>query len=332
MYLTVLMDVEDLVDPEADDIAGVCADILAEVGVTATLCIVGEKARLLRDRGRLDVIENLKQHDIGYHTNYHSVHPTISEYLAPLSWDEGVAEALRRERPGVESIHEVFGVLPSCLGGPGNTWGPAACEAMRQLEVAAFVYAYTAVPAGGPHRFAGINAYPNGRSLNDGVYQDDAASDEVLARFKAGIKSDIEAGLQWQQAFVGHPTRILHERFWDDPAFVRGANPPRDMWTAVARKSPDDLERALRNFRRSLQEIRSIPGIELKTIREMNGILGGRTPSPLTPAQHDSVWPGIEKRVLGMSGWVIVPSDIDLTGLAAQTRALLPTLESYSVL
>ena len=81
MYATLLMDVEDLIDPESDDIAKICAEILLEEGVQATMCIVGEKARLLRKRRRVDVIEALSKHDIGYHTDLHSVHPTIAEFL-----------------------------------------------------------------------------------------------------------------------------------------------------------------------------------------------------------------------------------------------------------
>src|SRR5579871_3388027 len=122
MYVTLFMDVEDLVAPEADDIAGTCADILSEEGVQATLCVVGEKARLLAQRGREDVIAALSRHDIGVHTDLHSIHPTIAEYLADKGWEDGVEEALRRERPGVEAIRDVFHVMPSCWGGPGNTW------------------------------------------------------------------------------------------------------------------------------------------------------------------------------------------------------------------
>ena len=329
MYLTVLMDVEDLVDPMADDLAGVCSDILAEEGVKATMCIVGEKARLLRQRGRTDVIQKLNQHDIAFHTNFHSVHPTISEYLAPLDWDAGVAEALRREAPGVQSIQEVFGVSPSCLGGPGNTWGPAVCEAMRQLGVPAFVYAYTEVPDGGPHRFAGILAYPNGPSLHDGVYQDEVASGAMLEQLKTQVEADRAGGRFWQQAFMGHPTRILHECFWDDPLFVRGANPSRENWTASPRKSDADLERALLNFRLSARAIRNLPGIELKTIREMNEILETLATRTISFEGAAVVWPLIQRRLMGMANWPIVPADIDLRGICSQTQALLPTLEYF---
>ena len=41
-----------------------------------------EKARVLEKRGRRDVIQALSRHAIGYHSNFHSVHPTPAEYPA----------------------------------------------------------------------------------------------------------------------------------------------------------------------------------------------------------------------------------------------------------
>jgi hypothetical protein len=326
VYITVLMDVEDLVDPEADDLAGICADILWEEGVAATFCVVGEKARLLKARGRHDVIQKMARHDIGYHTNFHSVHPTISEYLAPLSFEEGVEEALRQEQGGIQAINDVFGMSPSCFGGPGNTWGPAVCEALRKSGVPSFVYAHTEAPGGGPHRFCGLHAYPNGRGLSDGLYQDTAAAAEQLSELAAGIAADVAGGLFWQQAFIGHPTRILHEHFWDDPNFVRGANPPRSEWKMAARKSDTDLETALINFRKAARAFRELPGVEIKTIREMNAILDAQGFMPAAPDQLQALWPSIEARLLGMAGWPIVPEDIDLSRICEQTQQLLPTI------
>src|SRR5579871_5950821 len=239
------MDVEDLVAEEADDIAKTCAEILLEEEVRATLCVVGEKARLLAQRGRTEVIAALKAHDIGVHTDLHSVHPTIAEFLGDKGWEDGVAEALRRERPAVEAIQEVFGVIPSCWGGPGNTWGPQICEAMRRLGVPAFVYSHTRIPGGGVHRFAGLLAYPCGRSMRDGSYHDAAEAAHDRERITAQLAEDVAAGVYWQEVFMGHPTRILHQAFWDAPNFALGANPPRSAWVPAPRKSPADLERAL---------------------------------------------------------------------------------------
>ncbi len=330
MYVTLLMDVEDLVDPEADDIAGVCSDILTEEGVEATLCLVGWKVRLLQDRGREDVIKKLSRHDIGFHTDTHSVHPTISEYLAPLTLEVGVSEVLRREAPGVNAIAQAFGKTPSCFGGPGNTWGPAVCEAMRRLGVPAFVYAHTAAPSGSVHRFGGLIAYPNGPSLSDGCYQDDQASRERLDGLKVRLTQEASSGALWQQAFIGHPTRILHECFWDDPLFYRGANPPQEMWQSSPRKSDADLERALKNFRSAIQEIRDLPGVELKTIRVMNTILERHQPTSVSGEAAERLWPSIEHRLKGMAGWPIIPEGTDYTNICAQTHELLSTLEDYA--
>jgi hypothetical protein len=327
MYATVLMDIEDLIAPEADDLAATCADILHEEGVTATFCIVGEKARLLKSRGRDDVIAALKRHDIAFHTDFHSVPPTIAQYLAVRDWEEGVAEALRRETPGVQAIHDVFGVSPACWGGPGNTWGPAICEAIRQQDIPAFVYAHTRVPEGGVHRFAGVIAYPGGRSLSDGRYQDDDASRQDLVRLQSELQADTQQGLFWQEIFIGHPTRILHEQFWDFPNFANGANPPRSEWQPAPRKSQEALDRALANFRRAARTIKRLPGIDLRTIRQMNEILSQSPSTALTVAEQEQIWPDIERNLRAMVGWPILPCDIDLSSICRQTQQLLPTLE-----
>ena len=52
---------------------------------------------VLPRRKRADVIKALKSHEIGYHSNYHSVQPTPAQYLDGMGWDEGVEEFDRRE-------------------------------------------------------------------------------------------------------------------------------------------------------------------------------------------------------------------------------------------
>src|SRR5688572_26556908 len=93
-------DTEDYLLPAPDDAAKRVADLLTERNVRATFKVVGEKARTLDKRSRTDVIASLKRHDIGYHSNYHSVHPTPAEYLAECGLLDGVQEFVRREGPG----------------------------------------------------------------------------------------------------------------------------------------------------------------------------------------------------------------------------------------
>src|SRR5262245_42125144 len=93
-------DTEDYLLPADDDATKRLCDMLSERGIRATFKLVGEKARVLEQRGRKDVITALKRHDIGYHSDFHSVHPTPTEYLAPCGWLDGLQEFTRLEGQG----------------------------------------------------------------------------------------------------------------------------------------------------------------------------------------------------------------------------------------
>src|SRR5262245_21510747 len=82
-------DTEDYLLPADDDACLRLAQMLTERHIRATFKVVGEKARVLEKRGRTDVIAALKKHDIGFHANFHSVHPTPSEYLVDCGLLDG---------------------------------------------------------------------------------------------------------------------------------------------------------------------------------------------------------------------------------------------------
>src|SRR5947199_6251489 len=86
VYVVLWFDTEDYIEPAADDAALRIANDLTTVGVRATFKVVGEKARMLEKRGRKDVIAALSKHSIGYHSNWHSVHPAPAEYLLHMGW------------------------------------------------------------------------------------------------------------------------------------------------------------------------------------------------------------------------------------------------------
>src|SRR5947209_16074907 len=92
VYVVLWFDTEDYVDPIADDAVLRIANDLTSQGVPATFKLVGEKARVLEARHRTDVIQALSKHAIGFHCNWHSMHPTPSEYLRRLGYVEGADE------------------------------------------------------------------------------------------------------------------------------------------------------------------------------------------------------------------------------------------------
>src|SRR5438552_8356428 len=118
VYVVLWFDTEDYIEPASDDAALRIAKDLTALGVHATFKVVGEKARVLESRGRRDVIAALSKHAIGYHSNWHSVHPAPAEYLVRLGFLEGAQEFERREAQGVADLKRIFGTQPICYGQP----------------------------------------------------------------------------------------------------------------------------------------------------------------------------------------------------------------------
>ena len=123
--------------PADDDACKQLAEMLTQRGIRATFKVVGEKARVLERRGRGDVIDALRKHVIGYHANFHSVHPTPSEYLADCGLLDGMAEFTRREGGGAQDVRRIFSVPTlACYGQPGSSWAPQAIAALKDIGVA----------------------------------------------------------------------------------------------------------------------------------------------------------------------------------------------------
>src|ERR1700682_6490003 len=89
VYVVLWFDTEDYIEPAADDAALRIATDLEKLGARATFKVVGEKARVLESRGRTDVIRALARHDIGYHSNFHSIPPAPAAYLRTMGWLDG---------------------------------------------------------------------------------------------------------------------------------------------------------------------------------------------------------------------------------------------------
>lgn len=137
MYLVVTFDVEDYISPESegiDDIPKWLAEIMSEEGVTGTFFVIGEKARSLEKRGRQDVIAAMAKHDIGSHTNFGSIHPTVTEQLEKADWEEGVSKMAEQETAGIEELERIFGTPVTTLARHGGSYGPQLIYALGQMK------------------------------------------------------------------------------------------------------------------------------------------------------------------------------------------------------
>jgi hypothetical protein len=272
MYVYLCFDIEDLVHPDSDDIPRDIASMLADDGVVASMYVVGEKARLWERRGRWDVIAAVAQHDVGLHTDHHSMHPTASEYLADKGWADGVDEALRQEGPGVADLARLFGQYPSSWATSGSSWAPQIPAATRRLGLPANVYSHARAGVGGACWYAGQLCYSDYLGIQGGedTYCDDAAFEAALPDLLARITDAQRRGMICLGLFGAHPTRLRYTVFWDVLNFNRGQNTPETEYRYAPRRTDPEYASALRNLRRMVAAVRGLPGVEIISTRRLN--------------------------------------------------------------
>lgn len=269
-------DTEDYLLPADDDAGKRLAEMLTARGVRATFKVVGEKARTLERRGRRDVIEALNRHDIGYHANWHSVHPTPSEYLADCGLLDGMGEFIRREGGGAEDVRRIFGVSSlSCYGQPGSSWGSQALAALKQIGVAPHGVACY-VDEGDhvglneqPFWFAGaLVVYHMGRNWTRMELHDPQAVQPAKEQVSAIVHRLSSHGGGLISIFY-HPCEWVHQEFWDGVNFRRGANPPREEWKAPPQRPAAETEGAFERFGEYIDYIRTLPDVRFVTAGDL---------------------------------------------------------------
>jgi len=277
VFVTFWFDTEDYILPAADDAAKRLAEIFTGQGVRATFKIVGEKARALERRRRYDVIRALSRHDIGFHTDFHSVHPTPAEYESRLGWESGVREFLRREGPGERDLRRIFGVVPACYGQPGSSWAPQSYPALRTWGIGLYLDETPHVGLEGkPFRYCGVlNALNLGRHVTRAELGSEEELEAGCRRFDEVLsKTRAEGG--GLISIYYHPCEWVHLRFWDAVNFEKGANPPRAEWKKPPARTPADTDKRFSLFAKYLAHVRTRPGVKLVTAREISTLYADR--------------------------------------------------------
>jgi hypothetical protein len=272
MYTYICFDVEDLVHPESDDVPRDIAEMLADDGVVTSMCVVGEKARLWERRGRRDVITAVGQHDVSLHTNRHSMHPTPSEYLADKGWCDGVAEAVRREEPGVRDLTRIFGAYPSTWGTPGSSWGPQIATATQQLGIPSNIYSHAEAGTTSACWFAGQLCFSEyvGLAGGEDACCDDAEFEVALPQLLQKVEEMRDRGALCLGLFAGHPTRFRYTIFWDQLNYSKGQNTAPDSYQFAPRRDDAAYAIGLRNLRRMLLAVRDLQGVQVVSVRSLN--------------------------------------------------------------
>jgi len=262
VFVIFQFDTEDFITPESNDVLLDLTQILERFGIRASFCIVGEKARELDRRGRLDVISALNKHDVAYQSDFHSVHPVISEYLADEEWDEGVKKVIEHESSGLHDIIRIFRVKPSAFIQPGGSWAPQVPYAMMTLGVS--VYA-DGIFEGEPVWFCNSLCLRAPLYFPEHSKMDDLAS--IKERFDKLYKSKREGvGLI---VIFSHPCMFITETFWDTANFTGGMNTPKDGYVTPVLRPRQAYTESLRVFEEFLRYILGYQNVSVVTFREV---------------------------------------------------------------
>ena len=274
VYIVLWFDTEDYIEPAADDAALRIATDLEKAGVRATFKVVGEKARVLESRGRRDVIRALAQHDIGYHSNFHSMQPTPALYLRGMDWLAGAAEFERRERPGVDDIKRIFGVTPSCYGQPGSSWGPQSYRALLRLGIPVYLDEGEQVGVDEQPFWLGgmLHVFRMGGNLIRPALNDENLLPQTFEKFDRAAEA-LEARGGGVISTYFHPTEFVTSAFWD-LNFAKGANPERSDWKKPPRRTAEDSERCYRILLRYVEHAKARAGVRFVTARDLPMLYG----------------------------------------------------------
>ena len=265
IHLIFSFDTEDYETPGSDDAAKIWADLLDRHGFTGCFCVVGEKARALRDRGRRDVIEALARHEISTHSNWHSRHPTHVEYLDGLGWEDGVSRVIAEEIAGLSDVRDIFGQQPISFCKPGSSWGPQGAYAMFLMDVPIFCDAPFEWTAGQPMW------YTNQLFLKYHIAFDSyfGAENEAgrLERMKADFRKICERNEGGYVVMFSHPCRLVTTQFPDH--FRAGKNPPRSEWEPAPLCPQEEIDVQIRDIDAFLEWAAGEPDLEPTVYREV---------------------------------------------------------------
>jgi len=316
-YVSLFMDVEDPINPLADDAARDFGELFSACGVVGSFCVTGEKCRSLVSRGRRDVLDALAPHACGLHTDTHSFHPSTMEMLAECPFEEGCELAAATEGRGRDAFRDAFAHDPEFWGGAGNTWSPEISAILPPFGMGAYVYALTSLPNDAVHRFNGVVAMPQATSISELDWMEDARASAAVE----GTFARIEAFEQpWIGLFVGHPTKMRHRDYWDKP-FYAGRTPPSPEFSepvseAEYARAKDNLAGFLERVQRAF-EVVSVPDALA---------LPWRFRAP-TEAERDYFVERTSANLRSAVGWPIHRPGLSAENIVAKTLALADTVE-----
>ncbi len=238
MDLVISFDSEDFLTSEAADAEKWWAQALRNRGLRGCFQLVAEMVRTLKRNGRGDVIDAFRPHEIGFHSNYHSIPPSIPERIDGKTFAESLEIVLRAEASGFAELVETFGRVPVSYCSPGDSWSPATLVAMGMLGVKCFCNTPLVQKIVVPYWYCGSLVFNYDIAFESYYDSDDAA---FKMAFDKKLHEIERAGGRHIVVYT-HPTRLVTTRFWD-AIFFKATDVPPGKRTPAPLRSSDEIER-----------------------------------------------------------------------------------------
>ncbi len=229
LYLT--FDVEDFINDRSLDGLERILRLLKKRRQKGLFFITGHMAEELSRRP--EIVDLLGEHEVGYHSTSHSVHPTIFEYTDVESYPEAYETSLKREvahvnpvsgmvqgRGGIESLKELFPNRSiESFRAPGFSWSPPHLEAMVHLGIK---YDFSTNLSAIPVSYGGITFFPYPAFMDSVRFRD----------FLRSVRRDDVTVLDF------HPNFFVNRDWWDsifwgktNPTEIHGVAPKETSMT-----------------------------------------------------------------------------------------------------
>jgi len=232
--LVLTFDVEDFINPNAISALRRILEILQKHELKAIFFITGHMAEKISNYPQ--IIEMLRNHEIGYHSSSHSVHPTIPEYTDVKSYKKAYEISIQRETSHIDpltgkpekegGIHFLQNLFhPKTIQAfrtPGMCWTPPHLEALNSLGIK---YDFsTNLTFSEPVLFKGIAFYPYTvlQQWNGTTYDYQCLLSSIL-RHKVTV-------------FDLHPTLLVNQVEWDS-IYYKGN--PKTLSTVLQRPAKE---------------------------------------------------------------------------------------------
>ncbi len=273
MRATIVFDEENIITPAEDgldDLLKMLADVMTEERVSGTFFVTGQRANLLRQRGRRDVLDAIYRHDLGSHTGMASIHPTVAERIEHADWSDGVARMAADEFAGIEEIEEVFGKRVGSFGRHGASYNPQLVAALARRSLP-YVYSFARLPLHNITWFCNTLNFAHTATYFQEAY---LTREAFLAKEKQFYEMvDANKGYDWVIVFQSHPCMLKTSKFWDSN-YYRGANPTPSEWRQVPFHPNYDFNTVRDNWAFHCRRLRDDPNLKLGTISDFIGEFG----------------------------------------------------------